>query len=47
MASFRTKLTDLFQIEHPIVLAPMGMVSGGALATAVTRAGGHGLLGPG
>lgn len=44
---FRTALTDLFGIRHPILLAPMGGVSGGALAAAVSRAGGLGLLGPG
>lgn len=45
--SFRTPLTDLLGIRHPIVLAPMGAAAGGALAAAVTRAGGLGLLGPG
>jgi nitronate monooxygenase len=43
----RTKITDLFQIEHPVVLAPMGGVAGGALAAAVSRAGGLGLIGCG
>lgn len=42
-----TSVTRLLGIEHPIVLAPMGAVSGGALAGAVTRAGGLGLIGPG
>ncbi|BAX92845.1 NAD(P)H-dependent flavin oxidoreductase [Mycobacterium shigaense] len=42
-----TRLTDLFGIEHPIVLAPMAMVSGGRLAAAVTSAGGLGLIGGG
>ena len=46
-ASFRTPLTDLFGLKHPIVLAPMGAVAGGALAAAVARAGGLGLIGPG
>jgi nitronate monooxygenase len=45
--SFRTALTDLLGIRHPLLLAPMGAVSGGALAAAVSRAGGLGLLGPG
>lgn len=45
--AFRTALTDLFGIRHPILLAPMGSVSGGALAAAVSRAGGLGLLGAG
>jgi nitronate monooxygenase len=45
--TFQTALTELFSIRHPILLAPMGGVSGGALAAAVSRAGGLGLLGPG
>lgn len=44
---FRTPLTELLGIEHPIVLAPMGATAGGALAAAVTRAGGFGLIGVG
>jgi hypothetical protein len=44
---FRTPITDLLGIRHPILLAPMGAVSGGALAAAVSGAGGLGLLGPG
>jgi nitronate monooxygenase len=43
----RTRLTELFGIDHPIVLAPMGGVAGGALAAAVARAGGLGLIGCG
>lgn len=42
-----TRLTELFGIEQPIVLAPMALVSGGELAAAVTRAGGLGLIGGG
>lgn len=42
-----TRLTDLFGIEQPILLAPMALVSGGRLAAAVTRAGGLGLIGEG
>lgn len=45
MRHFTTRLTDLLNVEHPLVLAPMGGVSGGALAGAVTRAGGLGLVG--
>ena len=41
-----TRLTQRFNIKHPIVLAPM-TVSGGALASAVVEAGGLGLLGGG
>jgi nitronate monooxygenase len=44
---FRTPLTDLLGIRHPIVLAPMGATSGGALAAAVSNAGGLGLIGVG
>ena len=43
----KTKLTELLGIEHPIILAPMGNVSGGALAAAVTSAGGFGMIGAG
>src|SRR5262249_59654265 len=42
-----TELTRRLDIRHPILLAPVGAVSGGRLAAAVTRAGGLGLLGPG
>jgi hypothetical protein len=34
-------------IEHPILLAPMGSAAGGRLATAVTHAGGFGMIGSG
>ncbi|MFF5983896.1 NAD(P)H-dependent flavin oxidoreductase [Streptomyces olindensis] len=40
-----TKLTELLGIDHPVISAPMGSVSGGRLATAVTGAGGLGLVG--
>ncbi len=43
----RTALTEMFGLEHPIVLAPMGGVSGGRLAAAVSNAGGLGLVGGG
>lgn len=42
-----TELTELLGVRHPIVLAPMGGSAGGALAAAVSRAGGLGLLGGG
>lgn len=42
-----TRLTETFGIAHPILLAPMAMVSGGRLAAAVTAAGGLGLIGGG
>jgi nitronate monooxygenase len=40
-----TAFTKLFGVEHPIALAPMGGSAGGALAAAVSRGGGLGLLG--
>lgn len=45
--TLKTRLTDFFAIQHPILLAPMAMVSGGRLAAAVTTAGGLGLVGGG
>jgi nitronate monooxygenase len=42
-----TRLTQALGIKHPIVLAPMGTASGGALASAVTNAGGLGFIGGG
>lgn len=42
-----TRLTQCLGIAHPVLLAPMGNVSGGALAGAVTAAGGLGLIGGG
>ncbi|MFJ6567430.1 NAD(P)H-dependent flavin oxidoreductase [Streptomyces sp. NPDC091292] len=40
-----TQFTELFGVRHPIALAPMGGSAGGALAAAVSRGGGLGLLG--
>lgn len=42
-----TRLTERFGIRHPIVCAPMALVTGGALAAAVSRAGGLGVVGGG
>ena len=42
-----TRLTDLLGVQHPILLAPMDIVSDGRLAAAVSRAGGFGILGGG
>lgn len=42
-----TPLTELFGLEHPIVLGPMGGVAGGELAAAVSNAGGLGMVGGG
>ncbi len=43
----QTRLTSRLGIRHPIVSAPMAFAAGGALAAAVTRAGGLGLIGGG
>ena len=43
----RTAFTELFAIQHPIALAPMGEGAGGTLTAAVSNAGGLGLLGGG
>jgi len=42
-----TVFTRLLGVRHPIALAPMGGSAGGALAAAVSNAGGLGLLGGG
>ena len=41
----KTRLTDFFGIDHPIISAPMAFAAGGKLAAAVTNAGGLGLIG--
>src|SRR6266576_3269177 len=43
----KTRLTEAFGIQYPIVCAPMAMVAGGRLAAAVSRAGGLGIVGGG
>ena len=49
--AIRTRLTEAFGLEYPIVLAPMGGAplgaAGGRLAAAVSNAGGLGLVGGG
>lgn len=45
--SISTRLTELLKIEHPILLAPMDIVSDGRLAATVSRAGGFGIIGGG
>lgn len=45
--SMATRVTELFGVEYPVVLAPMDKVAGGELAAAVSRAGGLGLIGGG
>jgi len=42
-----TPLTALLKVTHPILLAPMDLVSDGRLAAEVSRAGGLGLIGGG
>jgi len=43
----RTRLTEKLGIEHPILLAPMNVFTGGKLAAAVSNAGGLGIIGGG
>jgi len=45
--TLHTRFTDRFGVDHPIVSAPMDVVSTAELATAVSRAGGVGLIGGG
>jgi nitronate monooxygenase len=47
LAMIRTRLTERFGIEHPIICAPMAYVTGGALAAAVSRSGALGIVGGG
>ena len=41
----RTRFTELFGVQHPVMSAPMAMHSGGTLAAAVSAAGGMGSFG--
>jgi enoyl-[acyl-carrier protein] reductase II len=43
--TLRTRLTDVLEIEHPVMLAGMGGVSYSKLVAAVSEAGGFGCLG--
>jgi nitronate monooxygenase len=45
--AIENRLTQILGIDHPVLLAPMDLVSGGRLAAAVSQAGGLGLLGGG
>ena len=47
MSTLSNRFTRALGIEHPIVSAPMAFAGGGALAAAVSRAGGLGLIGGG
>ncbi len=40
-----TRLTERFDLRHPVLSAPMAKAAGGRLAAAVTRAGGLGFIG--
>lgn len=42
-----SRLTERFNIDHPVISAPMGFAAGGRLAAAVSTAGGLGLIGGG
>ena len=42
-----TSLTALLEIRHPILLAPMDLIAGARLTSAVSAAGGFGILGGG
>ncbi|HEY5111731.1 MAG TPA: nitronate monooxygenase [Acidimicrobiales bacterium] len=41
----RTRFTEMFGLQHPVMCAPMAMHSGGTLAAAVSAAGGMGSFG--
>src|SRR5271170_3292706 len=45
--AIHNRLTQTLGIEHPILLAPMDIISGGKLAAAVSQAGGLGMIGGG
>lgn len=45
--TIQTRLTELLQIRHPILLGPMDLVADARLTAAVSDAGGFGLLGGG
>lgn len=44
-AAIITELTELFKIDHPVLLAGMNVAAGPKLAAAVTNAGGLGVIG--
>ena len=45
MRAMRTRLTDILEIDHPVMLAGMGGVSYSQLVAAVSEAGGFGCMG--
>jgi enoyl-[acyl-carrier protein] reductase II len=44
VARVRTRITELLGIEYPIVQAPMGYIARAQLASAVSNAGGLGII---
>ena len=47
MVAFKNRVTDLFGLDYPIIQAGMIWASGWRLASAVSNAGGLGLIGSG
>lgn len=47
MPALSTRLTQILNVRHPIISAPMAFAGGGKLAAAVTAGGGLGLIGGG
>ncbi|MEE9314268.1 MAG: nitronate monooxygenase [Rhizobiaceae bacterium] len=45
MSELKTRLSEFFGIQHPILSAPMALAAGGRLASSVTKAGGLGFIG--
>jgi len=45
--ALRTRLSEMLDVEHPIISAPMAFAAGGRLAATITGAGGLGLIGGG
>jgi nitronate monooxygenase len=45
--SIETSVTKLLGVRHPVLLAPMDLVSDARLTAAVSAAGGFGILGGG
>src|SRR5947207_13474538 len=41
---FRNRITDLLGVEYPIIQAPMGWIARAQLASAVSNAGGMGII---
>ncbi|MDB5107272.1 MAG: nitronate monooxygenase, partial [Candidatus Binatus sp.] len=41
---FKNRITELLEIEYPIVQAPMGWIARAQLASAVSNAGGLGII---